>query len=265
MKRAVDSMFVGKIIRLQQIMDDRNRSFIIAVDQFIPRGLHPALKDPLDILRMISKSDCNALLLHSGLLKMAAPIIAGKKPFIIKLSTSTTEAKERTNRVLVDTVEHALLMGASGVAINVYIGSSFENAMLENLRDTVIACDKYGMPLIVMINPMPEYEFDSKKLAYVCRIGAELGADIIKTDFPGSIEEFKEVVEHCPLPVLIEESPLPEDTAGTLKTTKMAIQAGGAGVMYGSRVWGHHDPILISRKISEIINDPECVILDQDP
>ena len=39
------------------------------------------------------------------------------------------------------------------------------------------------------------------------RIGAELGADIIKTNYTGNIETFKTVIESCPVPVVIAGGP----------------------------------------------------------
>ena len=42
---------------------------------------------------------------------------------------------------------------------------------------------------------------------HAARIGAELGADIIKTNYTGSPETFKEVVDGCPVPVIIAGGP----------------------------------------------------------
>jgi fructose-bisphosphate aldolase/2-amino-3,7-dideoxy-D-threo-hept-6-ulosonate synthase len=126
--------------------------------------------------------------------------------------------------------------------------------MLNQFSQTVEICDRLGLPLVAMINPVEIYQFDAERLAYVCRVGAELGADLVKTDYPGSELLFKPVVDNCPVPVLVEETPHPETEEGTLKTTREVIAAGGAGVMFGSRVWGQADPAKISRKISEIIH-----------
>jgi len=247
-------MQAGKLVRLREFVSEQNRSFIIAIDQVIPRGLHPALQDPLALLTTLAQVPCDALLLHSGLVKLAAPILAGRKPFIIKLTTATTEARDKSNRIPVASVDHALAQGAVGVAMNVFIGAECETSMLIQLGQTAEICDRLGVPLIAMINPVEAYQFAPDRLAYVCRVGAELGADMVKTDYPGSPEAFRQVVDHCPVPILIEESPLPETEAGTVRTTREAIAAGGAGVMFGSRVWDQTNLAQISAQIFELVH-----------
>ena len=200
-------MNTGKLIRLRQFIKEDGHSFVIALDVTIPRGLHPASANSMQLLSQLVNSDCDALLLHSGLVKLGAPILAGKKPFIVKLTTVTASAQDKTQRIFVDTVEHALSLGAVGVAVNIFIGSSLEGSMLTQFAEISGTCDRLGIPLIAMINPMPIYQFDAHQLAYVCRVGAELGADVIKTDYPGSPTLFTKVIKNCPVPILIEESP----------------------------------------------------------
>ncbi len=247
-------MNTGKLIRLRQILKEDNHSFIIAADVTIPRGLHQNSSNALTLLRRIVNSECDALLLHSGLVKQAESVLAGKKPFIIKLTTTTTTSPDKTYRVLVDSVEHALSLGAVAVAMNIFIGSDHEALLLSQFAKSVKVCDRFGIPMIAMMNPMPEYQFDVERLAYACRVGAELGADIVKTDYPGTEEGFEVIVNSCPVPVIVEESPHPESVAGTLLTTKEAISAGGAGVMFAERVWAQHEINHISSQIYSLVH-----------
>lgn len=248
-------METGKLIRLRQFFREDGRSFIIAFDVTIPRGLHPASADSMALLDQLAASECDAILLHSGLVKRGASILAGKKPFIIKLTTSTALSADMTQRIMVDTVEHALSLGAVGVALNVFMGSPYETSMLANFAETTRICDRLGMPLIAMVNPMPAYQYDAEQIAYVCRVGAELGADVIKTDYPGSPELFGTVLENCPVPILIEESPHPMTEAGTLLTVQETIEAGGAGVMFAERVWAQPNLNKIAAKICTLVHD----------
>jgi fructose-bisphosphate aldolase/2-amino-3,7-dideoxy-D-threo-hept-6-ulosonate synthase len=140
------------------------------------------------------------------------------------------------------------------VAMNVFIGSDVEAVLIRQFAEAAETCDRWGMPLIAMINPTEQHQFDADHLAYVSRVGADLGADIIKTDYPGSPEAFRQVVAYCPVPVLVEEGPLPETEEATIRMACEAIAAGGGGVMLASRVWAHPDPAAISSRIAEIVH-----------
>src|SRR5512135_441845 len=75
-------------------------------------------------------------------------------------------ASDKTRRILIDSVEHALSLGACGVAMNCFIGSAYEPELLEHLGQVAEHCDRWGMPLIAMINPTEQYQFDPEQLAY---------------------------------------------------------------------------------------------------
>jgi fructose-bisphosphate aldolase/2-amino-3,7-dideoxy-D-threo-hept-6-ulosonate synthase len=247
-------MNTGKLIRLRQIVKADHRTFIIAVDVTIPRGLHPDSSNAMALLERINHCQCDAILLHSGMVKQSETLLAGGKPLIVKLTTSTIFSQDKTHRILVDSVEHAFSLGAVAVAMNIYLGSDHESLMLSQFSKCVAMCDQFGIPMIAMMNPMPEHRFDEKHLAYVCRVGAELGADIVKTDYPGTVEAFEVVVNSCPVPVLVEESPHPETVPGTLLTTQEAITAGGAGVMFAERIWAPPDIENISTQVYKLVH-----------
>ena len=61
-------------------------------------------------------------------------------------------------------------------------------------------------------------------VAHAARIGAELGADIIKTNYTGDIETFKTVVESCPVPVVIAGGPKCKSNQEVLQTTCDALK-----------------------------------------
>ena len=105
-----------------------------------------------------------------------------------------------------NSVERALKMGADGVSVHINIGAEDEAAMLSDLGHVSQLCMEWGMPLLAMMYARgskikDETDVDAVKLA--ARVGAELGADIIKTSYTGDPESFKEVVAGCPAPVVI--------------------------------------------------------------
>lgn len=246
----------GKQIRLRQFTDEKQRCFILAIDQVIPQGLHPAISQPVRVLEQLANANFDAFLLHAGIVKLAGHVLAGGKPFILKLTTATTQSKDKTHRFVVDRVEHAVGLGAVGVAMNLFVGSPYEALLFEQFSEAVQVCEQFGMPMLAMAHPMPEQQYNAALQAYACRVAAELGADIVKTDYPGSSDGFQLITDNCPVPVLVEESPYSEDSSGTLQTTSEAMRAGGSGVLYGRRVWAHTDPLKIASEISKIVHTP---------
>jgi fructose-bisphosphate aldolase/2-amino-3,7-dideoxy-D-threo-hept-6-ulosonate synthase len=73
------------------------------------------------------------------------------------------------------------------------------------------------------------------------RIGAELGADIIKTYYTGDPESMREVVKGCPAPVVIAGGSKLND-ADTFGMIRGAMDAGCAGLSMGRNSFQHDDP-----------------------
>ena len=81
----------------------------------------------------------------------------------------------------------------------------------------------------------------------------ELGADIIKTNYCGNIDEFSQVVSSVPVPIIIAGGPGGDNGNSTLSVAEDAIKAGAAGVAFGRRVWQSDDPEVITRQLKEVI------------
>ena len=96
-----------------------------------------------------------------------------------------------------------------------------------------------------------KYRLEKKGISVTIR--REMGADIVKTEYPGTSGGIKMAIDACMRPVIVEESPLPANEAGTLKTVEDAMAAGAAGVFLGSRIWAEKDPVAVGRKVREIV------------
>jgi len=101
-------------------------------------------------------------------------------------------------------------------------------------------------------NIKDEYDVEVVKIA--ARVAAELGADIVKTNWTGDPDSFKEVVKGCMAPVIIaggEKSGI----KGILEITKQSIEVGGSGVAFGRNVFQAEDPIKVVRALYLIVNE----------
>ena len=68
-----------------------------------------------------------------------------------------------------------------------------------------------------------EDELRGEYIAHAARVGAELGADVVKTSYSGDPDSFREVVEGCPVPVVIAGGPRTETEAEFLEMVANAI------------------------------------------
>jgi fructose-bisphosphate aldolase/2-amino-3,7-dideoxy-D-threo-hept-6-ulosonate synthase len=165
-------------------------------------------------------------------------------------------------KVQVCSVQEAIRVGADAVSVHVNVGAQDEDKMLENLGKVSDECDLYGIPLLAMMYPrgpkIPN-EHAPDVIAHAARIGAELGADIIKTNYTGNIDTFKAVVEGCPVPVVIAGGPKCKSIDEILQTTFDAMKAGAAGLSIGRNVFQCENPTQIAKALSAIVHKDATV------
>jgi len=151
---------------------------------------------------------------------------------------------------------------ADAVSVHVNVGAKQEALMLSTLGNVACECDNYGIPLMAMMYPRglnikDSHAFDL--VAHAARLGAELGADIIKTNYTGDAESFKNVVSGCPVPVIIAGGPKVETSRDVLQMVKNSINAGGAGLSIGRNVFQHKDPAKMVKALSAIVHNEASV------
>ena len=107
--------------------------------------------------------------------------------------------------------------------------------------------------------PKIQNEHDATAVAHAARIGAELGADIIKTNYTGNAETFRHVIEGCPVPVIIAGGPKAETTQEILQMVHDSMKAGSAGLSIGRNVFQHKNPTLMVKALVAIVHDGASV------
>jgi fructose-bisphosphate aldolase/2-amino-3,7-dideoxy-D-threo-hept-6-ulosonate synthase len=176
---------------------------------------------------------------------------------IVHLSASTRLGPDPNRKVKVCSVEEALRLGADAVSLHINVGAPSEHEMLMKLGNFADECDSLGVPLLAMMYPRGpgvSSEYDPEMVAFAARIGAELGADIIKTNYTGSVETFQRVVQGCPVPVIIAGGPKGKTERDVLEAVFGSIEAGGVGVSIGRNVFQHENPTGMTKAISAIVH-----------
>ena len=152
-------------------------------------------------------------------------------------------------------IEEALRLNASAVAVSVFVGSPNERQTLSNLAELINEGERYGMPVLAVTAVGREMVRDARYLGLACRISAELGASIVKTYY---CEDFRKVVDGCPVPVVIAGGKkLPERDA--LQLAHNAISEGAVGVDMGRNIFQSSNPVGMIKAVRAIVHEGKDV------
>lgn len=232
----------GTTVRLGKIFGTDSRTVVVAMDHGLP-GMFPLghLADPAELLHSIAAAGADAILTSPGIAKAFASHL-GKLGLIIRLDGgATTIGETERSSSLIASVEDALRLGADAVAVMGMCGTEDEGQSLATLGAVATECRACHVPLMAEMLPLgmggnPNIE----QIATAARVGAEMGADIIKTKYIGPPETYRQVTETCFAPVLILGGS-ERDLSQVTSTIQAAMSAGAAGVAIGRSVWRSGD------------------------
>jgi DhnA family fructose-bisphosphate aldolase class Ia len=257
----------GRAARLARLMPD-GRAVVVPVDDALISGPQAQLHDVMMKVTQAADGGANGVLSFSGLLRKIATAYP-RLPRVANVTASTTRSVH-TRKVLVDSVQACLENAFDAVAVHVNVSSQYESEMLSNLGKIQRDCEQLQMPLVAIIYPRRERDgkddnyLELKEagsteyrdlVAHCVRIAADLGADIIKTQFTGSIESFRYVVEAAyNVPIWIAGGPR-LSTADALRMASDAVQAGASGVCYGRNSYLRNNTAAFVRCLARIVHD----------
>ena len=252
-------MMIGKKIRLERIINRHTgRTVIAPMDHGVSDGPMKGIIDIDKTVESISQGGADAILMHKGIVEQGHRGYGKDVGLIVHLSASTSLAPNPNNKVIVTSVEKAIQLGADAVSVHVNLGSETESEMLQELGEISETCSYWGIPLLAMMYPRGqkvENEHDVELVKHAARVGSELGVDIVKTNYTGDPDSFKEVVEGALVPVVIAGGPKVDTDEELLQMVKDSIEVGGAGVAFGRNLFQAENPGKITRAISEVVHN----------
>lgn len=244
---------VGKTRRLSRLFaGEKKRCLLSPLDHSGWLGPVKGLDRPRRIVEQVISGGANALLISPGFYREVAPVVPAQVGIVLRVSVTAGLSKKSTQETPVATLETALAMDADAVAVSVFFGREGDIEIYRWLAELINACRAYEMPVVAEMMPPEDRAYDAAAIAHASRIGLEIGADVIKTNYCGDVEAFKEVVQSVPLPIIIAGGP----SSGGLSTTDLvrdAITAGAVGVAIGRRVWQSDDPAQVTRQIADVL------------
>ncbi|HKE98225.1 MAG TPA: fructose-bisphosphate aldolase [Actinomycetes bacterium] len=259
----------GKKARLHRILYrhglGNGTAMFLPYDQGLEHGprdffANPAAGSPRYILKLAVEGRFNGIAIQIGLAEKFYWDYAGEVPLVLKLNGRTEiPPADQPRSPLNATVEDAVRLGADAVGYTLYVGSAQQEQDFETLCQVRRDAHRFGLPLIVWSYPRGS-AVDAKggkdsfyMVDYAARTAAELGADVVKVNFPnpgakqGARKEYQAdgteqeavnavVASAARTPVLLSGGERAGDDA-ILEKARMSLEAGALGCIFGRNVW----------------------------
>jgi class I fructose-bisphosphate aldolase len=280
----------GKRTRLRRLLYEfgpgHGTLLFLPIDQGVEHGPrdffpNPASKDPEYQFRLAAEAGYSALACGYGMASKYYPDYAGQVPLLLKLNSKTeVPPSDEAFSPCHATVEDAVRLGADAVGYTLYVGSPKQEEDFIQVGEVRRDCDRFGMPLVIWAYPRGH---DIEKVGgrdsfyaidYAARVAMEMGADVVKLNMPKLNPEKdkdsptpynegrftqEEAIRHCvesagrALVVLSGGSKVDDDKL--LEQTRMILEAGGSGVIFGRNVWQRdwNDALKIIQQIKDTL------------
>ncbi|WP_308081403.1 2-amino-3,7-dideoxy-D-threo-hept-6-ulosonate synthase [Streptomyces sp. NK15101] len=233
------------------------RLFVVPLDHSVTDGpLRHGHLDPL--LGEIAGTGVDAVVLHKGSLRHINHDWFRDMALIVHLSVSTRHAPDPDAKYLVAEVDEALRLGADAVSVHVNMGSPQEARQIADMAAVAGECERWNVPLLAMVYARGPHISDSRApdlVAHAATLAADLGADVVKTDYAGTPEQMAEVVRACPIPLIVAGGPRSTDTDTVRSYVSDVLRGGAVGVAMGRNVFQADRPGWMAATIARLIHD----------
>ncbi len=235
----------------------------------------PGLEDPVEVIKLCAAEGADGIVVTPGILEQAVDEIGGLA-VLLRLDGAVTSIGPAGRMRALCGIEDALAMGADGVVLSVTIGGLHEGVELEKLGRATAEARRWGVPVIadmfserMLANHMdltgegdaPLPSDMAPDVSMACRLGSELGADVIRTRYCGDVEAFRTIAAATRRPILIAGGPLrqSDSLASCLRLIDEVLEAGAAGVVFGRQIWQQPDPAGALRAVCAVVQDDATI------
>lgn len=261
----------GKMARLKRLLYHHGPGggtlLVLPIDQGLEHGpvdffVNPDAQDPDYQYRLARDGNFSAIALHIGLAEKYFHEYAGDVPLILKLNGKTAIPPDNEAfSPCTGSVEDAVRLGADAVGYTVYVGSPAQDRDFDQFREVRAEADRLGMPVIVWA--YPRGEFVGKKggkeslyaVDYAARVALELGADIVKLNYPVRSEKdaqspapyntlalspeaaFHKVVQSAGRALVLVSGGEKVGDTELLAKVRSSMDAGATGIIFGRNLW----------------------------
>lgn len=248
----------GTTLRLKRIFPGGSRRlFSVPLDHSVSMGPIDGLEAVAPVVEELQSAGVDMVVVTKGAVREVVPVLNSRTLLGVHISASTALSPSPNHKILAGTAAEAVALGADLLSVQVNFGTAEEGLMLRDLGIAVDQAHSLGLPLMCMSyvkkSPGPTLE----ELQHAGRAAADLGADIVKTSYPGSEAAFKSLVRTTPVPVLIGGGVRADDEAGFLETVRATVRAGGAGICIGRNLFQRRPVGPFARQLAALLHPAE--------
>lgn len=277
----------GKKTRLHRILYKHGlgngTALFLPYDQGLEHGPrdffpNPPASDPRYIIKLAVEGGFNGVVMQVGLAEKFYWDYAGEVPLILKLNGKTEIPPDgHALSPLHASVADAVRLGADAVGYTLYVGSPAEVQDFAQYRMVREEAEQLGMPLIVWAYPRGS-AVDGKggkdsfyAVDYAARVASELGADIVKVNFPkpdkregvkapydgefSSQQAIEAVVRSANRTLVLVSGGERAGDETMLELARQSMEAGAAGLIFGRNVWQreHDESLRFVARLRELL------------
>ena len=251
----------------------RGRVVVVAVDHGNAAGVVRGLEDTVSVVRMASEAGADGILITPGLLEQCVDVI-GDLAVVLRIDGCVTTLGGGPMEQFCS-VENATAMGVDGVVVNATVGADYGGIELEKVGLVAEEGRRLGTPVVaeMLSQRMMDNHMDfsgsgnsdlptdiATDVAIAARVGVELGADIIKTRYPGDPKRFSEIVASSGRPILVAGGPQRDSSLeSSLRLVDEVLKAGASGIVFGRTVWQHPEPAGILQALCAMVHNGATV------
>ena len=268
---------IGKQIRLNRLLRRTgNKALIVAYDHAQMLGPIPGTEQPAKMLQQLLEAEVDGILLSLGGLRIFGSELLQRHPpgIIVRLDWTNAWYREHAAAsgdyasCAVGAVEDAVRYGADAVITYLFLGSGNavrEAKEVQKNAAVTRACERFGVAHVIesmargVEAPDPYHPEWIRRHA---RMAAELGADLIKTDYTGDANTMRSVVECCPVPVLAAGGARSASDTEALTMFRGVAASGAAGVIFGRNIFQAPDVrafVAEARQVMDTAHTNACV------
>jgi class I fructose-bisphosphate aldolase len=277
----------GKKARLHRILYrhglGNGTALFLPYDQGLEHGprdffANPRAADPRYIVELALEGGFNGIAIQIGLAEKFYWDYAGEVPLILKLNGKTEIPPDaRALSPVHASVEDAVRLGADAVGYTLYVGTPAQSDDFAQYHVVRRDAQRFGMPLIVWAYPRGEaIEHKGGKdsfyaVHYAARTASELGADVVKVNFPhpekhtdvpepydaefGSQEAVDAVVRAANRTLVLVSGGARAGDEVMVEKAAESMAAGATGLIFGRNVWqrDHEESLRLVGRLREIL------------
>lgn len=253
--------------RMHRLLGRDGRTIIVAFDGFGFSAHTEGVDFSVRAARRLLRYGMNCALVTYGQAQMFEEELR-EVPTVLRVdgSVDVFDAEVPETAQFFD-VTDALRLGADGVVCMTFPGGGRERERSSHRMLSALARQgaEWNVPVIAetlpcayAVSEQASRAADPACIKTAARLGAEFGADIIKTRLTGHVRQDREIVEHARRPVVALGGPRTDNETYFAYVAKL-MEAGACGIACGRNVTQDDNPVGKVAALSAIIHDGKSV------